>query len=57
MLGYYEGYKNGPARPVTNPDWRTVFCNGCGIWQTHHRESGGWRCVICSDRMEDKIND
>jgi len=49
MLGYYDGYSNGAARPVTHDDWKALHCKDCGVTQTHHREDGTkWRCVICN---------
>ena len=50
MLGYYDGYDNGPAQPVVkNDEWATLVCKDCGVLQTHHRKEGSikWRCVIC----------
>lgn len=45
MLGYYEGMGN-VARPV-NGEYKELECLGCGNPQTHHKESDGWRCVVC----------
>lgn len=49
MLGFYEGYHNGLARPITGEQWSTLNCKDCGVPQTHHKDDGAqWRCVICS---------
>lgn len=56
MLGYYDGFENGPARPITR-QWYTLKCEECGVYQTHHKEDKGYRCVICSAVKNGGAND